>query len=235
MYLKIKARRYIVKLYFPNISPCIFNLAIKYFKKVTEMKENERLKEVRKTLKLKQGEMAEILGMKQGSYSYLESGRNNITERIKKILSTTFKLNIYWLETGEGYMFLDFKTLAGRIRFIMNEWGHNPRDFAYATHIPEPKVLKVLDGEEGFNGNEISEITKKYQLYSTNWILTGEGDIFDSRIEKKYTSIAGNKNVIQEGQNTYNSDALLRQENEALKKEVEYLKGIIEKLLVSKQ
>ena len=197
------------------------------------MNENERLREFRQSLNLSQAEVAKMLGMKQGSYSSIEIGRNNASSRVKKLLSTIYKLNINWLETGEGYMFLDFHSLPGRIQFIMNEWNHTPRDFAYTSGIPEPKVLSLLKGEYQPTSYEISQISAKYQRYSTQWILNGAGDVYDNRIIHANNSLIqmGGESTRNQATNFNTSDnevKTLTIELEACKRENALLKEMIE-------
>jgi transcriptional regulator with XRE-family HTH domain len=69
------------------------------------MESNRRLRAVRYTLKLRQNEFSEALGLKQGSYSDLERGKNNLSSSVKLLLKEKFNVNIDWLETGSGNMF----------------------------------------------------------------------------------------------------------------------------------
>lgn len=68
---------------------------------------NERLKLLRKTLKLSQDAFAERIGMKGSSISLLESGGRNITEQVIKSICREFSVDYMWLTTGEGEMFID--------------------------------------------------------------------------------------------------------------------------------
>lgn len=68
---------------------------------------NERLKLLRKTLKLSQDAFAERIGMKGSSISLLESGGRNITEQVIKSICREFNVDYIWLTTGEGEMFID--------------------------------------------------------------------------------------------------------------------------------
>lgn len=68
---------------------------------------NERLKDVRKALKLSQEAFAERLGMKGSSVSLLENGQRNITEQVVKSVCREFNVDYVWLTTGEGEMFID--------------------------------------------------------------------------------------------------------------------------------
>lgn len=91
---------------------------------------NERLKEIRKALNLNQSDMAEKLGMKQGSYSGIESGKKGtITKKTEKMLEYLFDVNIDYLLNGKGEMFNNenkntHKTgNIGRDNIIINKSG----------------------------------------------------------------------------------------------------------------
>lgn len=68
---------------------------------------NERFKEVRKALKLSQDAFGERLGLKGSSVSYIESGRNALTEQNIKAICREFNVDYIWLTTGEGEMFTE--------------------------------------------------------------------------------------------------------------------------------
>lgn len=57
----------------------------------------EELKEIRKRFGLSQKDMANILGIKQNSYSYIENGKVSMTDRNKSILAEKLSININWL------------------------------------------------------------------------------------------------------------------------------------------
>ena len=68
---------------------------------------NERLKLLRKTLKLSQDAFAERIGMKGSSISLLESGGRNITEQVIKSICREFNVDYIWLTTSDGELFVD--------------------------------------------------------------------------------------------------------------------------------
>lgn len=69
---------------------------------------NERFKELRKALGLIQSEFGKILGLSTSGVSDIESGRRNVTEQHLIMLSNYKKkiINIEWLRTGDGEMFV---------------------------------------------------------------------------------------------------------------------------------
>lgn len=70
------------------------------------MTENQRLKIVRKFLKRTQVDFASSIGLTQAGYSDIERGKNNVSGKIKILLKREHHVNISWLESGDGEMFL---------------------------------------------------------------------------------------------------------------------------------
>ena len=66
---------------------------------------NERLKELRKTLKLTQQEFADRLNIKRGAIANYEIGRNAPIDAVISLICKEFSVNEDWLRTGEGEMF----------------------------------------------------------------------------------------------------------------------------------
>jgi transcriptional regulator with XRE-family HTH domain len=66
---------------------------------------NERFKIVRDSLRLSQKEFADRIGFAQTSYSQIENGVRNVTERIIKLVCQEFNVNEEWLRTGTGEIF----------------------------------------------------------------------------------------------------------------------------------
>ena len=70
------------------------------------MTENQRLKIVRRFLDKTQVEFASSIGLTQAGYSDIERGKNNVSGKIKILLKREHRVNVSWLESGEGEMFL---------------------------------------------------------------------------------------------------------------------------------
>ena len=66
---------------------------------------NERIKEVRKALKMSQTALADVLMMTQSGVSAIEVGRRNLTDRNISLLCQKLNVSEEWLLTGEGEMF----------------------------------------------------------------------------------------------------------------------------------
>jgi hypothetical protein len=66
----------------------------------------DRLRELRKNLKLSGEKFGERIGIGRSAVSNLESGRNNLTEPIILAICREFNVNEEWLRFGDGEMFL---------------------------------------------------------------------------------------------------------------------------------
>jgi len=67
----------------------------------------ERIKILRKELKLSQPAFGEKIGVKRDVIANLELGRVPAKDLMQKMICRTFNVNPLWLENGEGEMFLD--------------------------------------------------------------------------------------------------------------------------------
>lgn len=68
---------------------------------------NERLRQVRKQLKLSQEEFGRRLGVTGAGISRLESGERNITEQMLLAVCREFNISENWLRTGNGEMIIE--------------------------------------------------------------------------------------------------------------------------------
>lgn len=71
------------------------------------MTQNERVKEIRKSLGLTLEKFSERIGVTRGSMSNIENGNRNLTEQMTKSICREFSVDYMWLTTGEGEMFID--------------------------------------------------------------------------------------------------------------------------------
>lgn len=71
------------------------------------MTENQRLKVIRGYLAFTQSQLAERVGLKQGSYADVERGKVKVSGDIKRKLEKEFSINVTWLETGVGNMIIE--------------------------------------------------------------------------------------------------------------------------------
>ena len=65
----------------------------------------ERVKFVRKTLKMNQKDFGKMIGLTQTSLSMIEVGTNIVTEKNIKLICATFNVREEWLREGKGKVF----------------------------------------------------------------------------------------------------------------------------------
>ena len=68
----------------------------------------DRIRTLRKTLKISQNEFGKKLGVSNTAISKLENGENSITEQMIKSICREFNVNYIWLTEVEGDMISDF-------------------------------------------------------------------------------------------------------------------------------
>lgn len=93
------------------------------------MTQNERVKEVRKTLGLTLEKFGDRLGIKKAAVSKIEKGENSLTDANIKAICREFSVDYMWLTTGEGEMLVetddDFFERIDRIMAGENETRKN--------------------------------------------------------------------------------------------------------------
>ena len=67
----------------------------------------ERVKFIRKTLKMNQKDFGKMIGLTQTSLSMIEVGTNILTEKNIKLICATFNVREEWLREGKGKIFND--------------------------------------------------------------------------------------------------------------------------------
>ncbi len=67
---------------------------------------NQRIHQLRTTLKLSQKAFAERIGLKQNAVSYMEKPGSTVTEHNIKAICSQFNVREDWLRSGSGEMFL---------------------------------------------------------------------------------------------------------------------------------
>lgn len=71
------------------------------------MSQGERVKEVRKALGLTLEKFGEKLGVGKTAISKIEKEENKLTDQMAKAICREFHVDLHWLTTGEGDMFIE--------------------------------------------------------------------------------------------------------------------------------
>jgi transcriptional regulator with XRE-family HTH domain len=74
---------------------------------ISIMNINERVKLLRKNLKLTQSEFGEKISVAQSYLASIESGKRDVTEKISKLICSLFNVNEEWFKNGIGEMFVE--------------------------------------------------------------------------------------------------------------------------------
>ncbi len=70
------------------------------------MFENEKIKEIRKKLKLTQQEMADSIGVSKQYFSKVENGLTDLSKEKIILLCNKYNISVNWLLLDKGFMFL---------------------------------------------------------------------------------------------------------------------------------
>lgn len=76
------------------------------------MSENERIKEIRKSLNMTMEKFGEQLGVTKTAISNIEKSNRNVTEQMRKSIYREFNINENWFRTGKGDMFNSTDSMA---------------------------------------------------------------------------------------------------------------------------
>ena len=87
---------------------------------------NERIRILRKELKLTQVEFSARIRMTQSHLASNENGKRQVTDRTIQLICTEFHVNETWLRTGEGEMFV--QTSSSAIDQLVREYGLDSLD-----------------------------------------------------------------------------------------------------------
>lgn len=119
---------------------------------------NIRFKEMRKACKKTQIELGKVLGISSSGVADIETGRRNVTEKHLIMLSNwdEYNVNIDWLRTGNGEMFLPSET--DTLEKIRQEYRLTDQQFKFVSNflrLPENEkeiifnfLSSVFDGTE---------------------------------------------------------------------------------------
>jgi transcriptional regulator with XRE-family HTH domain len=153
----------------------IFFLTFSLFFRYTRNMETigDRLRTLRKELGLNQGEFAQGIGLKQGSYSEIENGKEKLTQKNMEFISLKYAVNMDWLQKGNGPMFRSIELSPAERELLeiydklIPETQKEVRDYAHeklelqelrkkaddeaAQNVSRPLKALPQEGEKGIN------------------------------------------------------------------------------------
>lgn len=112
---------------------------------------NERLKQLRKVLKLTQQEFADKLNIKRGTIANYEIGRNEPIDAVITLICKEFGVNEVWLRTGEGGEENMFTQVSDEDRFSLSLGKLSMTDNRFLQNAlitlaeTEPEKLKIIE------------------------------------------------------------------------------------------
>lgn len=106
---------------------------------------NERITVIRREYELSQEEFGTRLGVKKSAISKLESGANNPTESMIKLICVTFRVNYLWLTEGEGPMMETMTTDALVEKYMAGESPVAISIMKAFAKLPDEEWVKLRD------------------------------------------------------------------------------------------
>lgn len=114
---------------------------------------NERFIELRKACKKNQSEFSKILGLSRSGVTAIETGQRKVTEKHLLMLSNwdEYNVNIDWLRTGDGEMFLPTET--DTLEAIRQEFRLTDQQFKFVSNF-----LRLPENEKEIIFNFLSSV-----------------------------------------------------------------------------
>jgi transcriptional regulator with XRE-family HTH domain len=94
---------------------------------------NNRIRQLRKELKLSQSDFGKKIGLKQNAISYMENPETNVTEQNIKAICSVFYVNESWLRDGIGEIFLEADKKQAEFFEIFNKLSPALQDYLVKT------------------------------------------------------------------------------------------------------
>ena len=127
---------------------------------------NERIKELRKALKLTQQEFADKLNIKRGAIANYEIGRNDPIDAVISLICKEFNVNEEWLRTGQGEMFRELPEedeVAAYVSDLLEDTEENPlydiiKEIMHTYNELSPKSQEII---RDFSAQLVKNIKEK--------------------------------------------------------------------------
>ena len=127
---------------------------------------SDRIKQLRKGLKLNQSDFASMVGMSQTHISKIESGKDFASDKLLHVISAEFGVRYSWLKEGEGevkndYGSLDEGAVITSIRQFLFKCGKSDKDLCLLILAEMPTLF-----ENACATNNVSVLLEIYNLIS---------------------------------------------------------------------
>ncbi len=109
---------------------------------------NNRFKELRQKLKLKQDDMARILNKSTRMIQYYEQGKFDIETDLLLKLQELYNINLNWLITGTGSMFLEEKKNDSKYQWLITTLDKLSDDDIKKVEQEAQKILEEQNNKE---------------------------------------------------------------------------------------
>ena len=158
----------------------------------------DRVKLIRKELKLTQEQLAQRLGIGKAALSMIETGKCGLSTRNKNILVQDLNVNPDWLETGKGNMFNaepDYTTFklrsdsslpmqsvplysiegtAGLVPLFTDQEANKPINFIHIPNLPKCDGAIYVSGDSMYPLLKSGDIVLYKQLHNIEDIFWGD-------------------------------------------------------------
>ncbi|MBS6063648.1 MAG: helix-turn-helix transcriptional regulator [Peptostreptococcaceae bacterium] len=162
---------------------------------------NERVRELRKALNLTMEKFGERVGVQKTAISRIESGVNNLTDQMLKLICREFSVNEDWLRSGQGDMFIISK--EDYISEVSKSYNLDTLDEAIiraymSLDSKKRAVLKeyisnVAKGyEEDEEAKRKAQIDEEVEAYRRELEAEAKGAVKSSVLQEQKESTGGN-------------------------------------------
>lgn len=137
---------------------------------------NERIKELRRALKISQEKFGARIKISGASVSKIESGENNPSEQTLSLIISEFNVSEAWLRSGVGDM---FKESNGEAERLVKKYSF-------------PDIVgKLLNVYEGLNNNQQEAVLEYAQRFIASMI---DDDGIEAKVEAYRQELLSEKN-----------------------------------------
>ena len=116
----------------------------------------DRLKILRKELRLTQQELADRVGISRGNIAAYEVGKNSPSDAVISLICREFNVNEVWLRNGSGSMFQE-RSEEDEIKSLVSSLLDPNRDKMYDVIIEFMKVYTSLSPNSQKALNELAD------------------------------------------------------------------------------